>query len=282
MMNKTQSPPRRTWRYLLLLPVLTLTAGLLSATRPASTDTTGNKYLAEENGILYGVITPSTSDKDFEEIKNALAERNKTLTLPLLQRNANGDIDHIIFKINDSAATMSMHLVDEPMATFFFYSGKKESGIGPVAFEKLPQSLINLAIKESNSDIKGLTTDSTYAERYPGGRDALARRLSQTIRYPRVCQENNIAGNVTIQYKIRPDGAISDIEVLEAPHKALGEEVKRAIGELSAFRADPSGKTVTVTMHAAYMLEKPNGESIQGPDSERANRDIVIVGYARK
>lgn len=120
MMNKTQSPPLRTWRYLLLLPVLILTAGLLSATRPNVTDTTGNKYLAEENGILYGVITPSTSDKDFEEIKNVLAERNTTMKMPLLKRNANGNIDHIIFQISNSSASMSMHLADEPMKTFFF------------------------------------------------------------------------------------------------------------------------------------------------------------------
>lgn len=283
MMNKTQSPTRRTWRYLLLLPVLTLTAGLLSATQPDVTDTSGNKYLAEDNGRLYGIVTPSTSDKDFEEMKNILAKRYKTLKLPLLKRHVDGSIDRIIFQIIDSSSSStSMLFTDEPMKTFFFYSGKQEGGVSIYPFETLPQSLINLAIAESHGNIKGVTTDSTYAERYPGGKDALARKLSQTIRYPRVCQENDIAGNVTVQYKIRADGVISDIEILEAPHKALGDEVKRAIGELAAFRADPSGKTVTVTMHAAYMLEKPNGERIQGPDSEKANRDIVIVGYARK
>lgn len=127
-----------------------------------------------------------------------------------------------------------------------------------------------------------MTTDSTYAERYPGGRDAYARRLSQMIRYPRVCQEIGIAGNVIVQYKIHPDGVISDIEVLETPHKALGDEVKRVVGELPAFRADPSGKTVTVTMRATYRLMKANGEYIPTPSSVEKNNDIVIVGYLKE
>ncbi len=39
MINKTQSPRLRTWRYLLLLPVFALAAGLLAATSPSSKTT---------------------------------------------------------------------------------------------------------------------------------------------------------------------------------------------------------------------------------------------------
>ncbi|SEW10346.1 M56 family metallopeptidase [Chitinophaga arvensicola] len=282
MMNKTQSPPLRTWRYLLLLPVLTLTAGLLSATQPEVNDSSGNKYISVENGMLYGVITPATSDKDLEEIKSILKESNSTLMIPVLKRKADGNIDRIQFEIKNPNSGMSVSYVDHPMETFFFYSGSKERGIGPIPLGTFPQSLIDVAIKESNGRVKGVTTDSTYANRFPGGKSAYARELSKTIRYPRVCQEENIAGNVMIQYKILPDGTISNVEVLRAPHRALGAEVKRAIEALPAFRPDPSGKTEMVTTNVAYMLEKANGERIQEEALPPSKQDIVVIGYASK
>lgn len=283
MMNKTQSPRLRAWRYLMLLPVLGLTAGLLSATSPTTTQESGaQKYLATEKGVLYGMVTRLTSDDDLADMKKVLAEKGITINVPVLKRNATGEIISIRFVAQDTKrSTLGETLDQGPINPFFFYFGEKESGIGEIAGKNFPRSLINLALTESNGSVKGVTSDSTFLNRFPGGKEAYRKTIAKNTRYPRVSHDNNKVGTVTMQYKIQPSGAITDVEVLTTPDEALGDEVKRVVGLLPAFAADPAGKTVTVSLRAAFMLYGGTPErQIKGPDAE--NADIVIVGYGKK
>ncbi|MGO4294577.1 M56 family metallopeptidase [Chitinophaga sp. RAB17] len=283
MMNKTQSPRLRAWRYLMLLPVLGLTAGLLSATSPITSQDSGTqKYLVTEKGVLYGMVTRLTSDDDLADMKNVLAEKGITATVPVLKRNAAGEIINIRFVAVDRRGnTLGETLEDGPIKTFFFYFGEKESGIGEIAGGNFPKSLIQLAITESNGNLKGVTTDSTFLNRFPGGREAYAKTFAKNTRYPRAAQENNKVGGVLVQYKIQPSGAITDIEVVSTPDKIMGEEVKRVVGLLPSFKPDPAGKIVTVSFRASFrlMVDTPEKE-LKGREDE--NSDVIIVGYGKK
>ncbi|NLR59872.1 hypothetical protein HGH93_17315 [Chitinophaga polysaccharea] len=281
MMNKTQSPRLRTWRYLLLLPVLALTAGLLSATTTNMITQSGaDKYLVTENGVVHGMITRLTTDQDLADMKAALAAKDIHLSVPVLKRNTSGEIISIKFDVKDKRSGLSDEITEErPIPNFYFYLGPEESGIGPVPFKHTPKSLLARALKESSGPAKGITTDSTYLKRFPGGEEAYKKALSKNIRYPRYCQENDIIGEVMAQYTILADGTIEDAEVLIAPDKTMGEEVKRVIKALPSFRPDAGGKIVTVAFTASFMLEK-GGQFHKGPGSD--NADIVVVAYGKK
>lgn len=281
MMNKTQSPRLRTWRYLLLLPVLALTAGLLSATTNDAVRQSGaDKYMATENGVVHGMITRLTTDQDLADMKTALAAKDIHLSIPLLKRNVSGEIISIRFEVKDKRSGLADEIAEErPIPNFYFYLGPDESGIGPIPFKHTPKSLLARALKESNGQAKGITTDSTYLSRFPGGKEAYSKTFAKNIRYPRYCQENDIAGVVTAQYTILADGTIEDAEILMAPDKTLGEEVKRVIKALPSFKPDAGGKKVTVKLAAAFMLEK-GGQFLKGPGNDDA--DVVVVGYSKK
>lgn len=279
MMNKNQSPRLRAWRYLMLLPVLGLTAGLLSATSPTTRQESGTqKYLATENGVLYGMVTRLTSDDDLADMKKGLAEKGIIIKVPVLKRNAVGEITSIRFVAEDTKhRTLGETLGGGPISPFFFYFGENESGIGEIADRNFPKSLISLALTENNGSVKGVTSDSTFLRRFPGGKEAYSKTFAKNIRYPAISHDNNIVGTVTIQYKIQPSGAITDVDVLLAPDKALGDEVKRVVGLLPAFKADPAGKTVTVSFCAAFVLQ--GEKQLKGPGTEQA--DVIIVGYSK-
>lgn len=280
MMNKTQSPRLRTWRYLLLLPVLGLAAGLLAATAPFSAkNDTGSKYLATANGRIYGVVTPLTSDKDFAEMKEVLLAKGITLNIPVLKRNGKGEITKIDFKL--VADTWAMReTMEHPFTPYFFYCAPKESGIGPLPMMNCPRVLQDIAVAEGNGMARGITSDSTFLNRFPGGETAYRKTLAKNVRYPRISQQNKKAGLVLLQYKIQPNGSINNIEVLLSADKALGEEVKRVVEQFPTFAADPSGKTVNVSLRVSFMLDNGSGEYIKGPDAD--NADVVVVGYLPK
>lgn len=284
MMNKNQSSQRRTWRYLLLAPALALSVGLLSATTPSAPANNGTKYLVTENGTTYGVVTRFTADTDFDKMKELLAKEGIALTIPTLKRNTAGEITAIKFELSYAKGKLSEGVDEEPnakpMATFFFYRGSKEGGIGITPKKQCPQSLIEIAVNESAGTVRGITTDTAYLNRFPGGAAAFSKAMSKQLRYPRECQENNKEGLVALQYRITPDGAIKDIESLWGPDKKLFEEVKRSLGTLPAFKPDPAGKTVTVTYRVGFAL--------QGKDDKMSDfigmddADLIVVGYGAK
>jgi len=281
MMNKTQSPRLRTWRYLLLLPVLALTAGLLSATTTNEVTQSGaDKYLVTENGMIHGMITRLTSDEDLADMKTALASKDIHITWPVLKRNAAGEITNIRFEAKDKRSGLGETLDENPIPTFFFFFAENESGIGETPFKRTPQSLLNRAIAESNGKTKGITTDSTFKQRFPGGEEGYAKFLARNIRYPRHCQENNIVGNVMAQYQILPGGEVTNAEVVLSPDKVMGDEVVRIIKMMPAFKPDATGKTVTVALTVAFQLEV-SGKTLKSPDTIQDGA-VVVIGYGKQ
>ncbi|SEW29488.1 TonB family C-terminal domain-containing protein [Chitinophaga sp. YR573] len=58
MLNKNRSSRRHTWKYLLIVPALIITAGLLSASNPPLVKVNGEKYIQTANGNTYVILTP--------------------------------------------------------------------------------------------------------------------------------------------------------------------------------------------------------------------------------
>ena len=62
-----------------------------------------------------------------------------------------------------------------------------------------------------------------------GGKLGFNVFLSKNIKYPKYDQDNKIAGGVIATFVVEKDGTISNIQVLRAPDKHLGDAVKDGI-----------------------------------------------------
>lgn len=64
---------------------------------------------------------------------------------------------------------------------------------------------------------------------FPGGDKALKRFLDRNLRYPQAAEENGIQGIVIVRFVVRPDGSITDINVVVPVDRMLDEEAVRVI-----------------------------------------------------
>ncbi|PSL49264.1 beta-lactamase regulating signal transducer with metallopeptidase domain [Chitinophaga niastensis] len=286
MINKTQSPRLRAWKYLLIVPALSIAAGLLSAAKPATnTDSTEKKYMITYKDVIYGVVTPQTTEADLNEMKRTLAAKDFTLTLKDFKRNEKGEIDDVQLEVVDSKAgrSVSTHMNESAGNVIFFYCEKKGMGIGtnPPGHKSFPNSLLYIVARESRGPVAGLTTDTLFTQRFPGGTEAYKRFLAKNIRYPKGAHDAKITGLVSVQYKLNMEGYISDIKVLSAPREDMAEEIMRTLGKMPRFATTTEGnsETETISLTAAFALEGENGEVIKNPDPKKA--DLIIIGYTR-
>ena len=64
---------------------------------------------------------------------------------------------------------------------------------------------------------------------FPGGDAALMKYLSDNIRYPVIAAESGIQGRVIVQFTVRRDGTIDDVEVVRSADPNLDKEAIRVI-----------------------------------------------------
>ena len=64
---------------------------------------------------------------------------------------------------------------------------------------------------------------------FPGGHTELMRFIVRTMRYPAAPISFPIQGTVLVQFIIRKDGSITDIEVLRSPDPILSREAIRIV-----------------------------------------------------
>lgn len=82
---------------------------------------------------------------------------------------------------------------------------------------------------------------------FPGGQAALLDYLRKNIKYPRICQENNIQGRVLVTFIVNKDGAIVDPEVVKSVNPSLDKEALRVISTMPKWKpGSQRGKPVRV------------------------------------
>ena len=92
---------------------------------------------------------------------------------------------------------------------------------------------------------------------FPGGEAALLKYLRDHIKYPRICQENNIQGRVIVSFVVEKDGSVSTPEVMKSVNPSLDKEAVRVISSLPKFKPGKQrGKPVRVkyTVPVAFKL----------------------------
>lgn len=285
MINKQPSAYRRKWKYLLSLPIGLLSIGLLAAAGPSSPEP-GNKYLAELNGMMYGVITPRTSDKDLQEMKDYFSARRINFEVKNLKRNTTGLISEIGVLValiggGNAESNQKADPYEKGISTIFFYTDTiGERGIGGNGRSlrpEFPEALLNVARQESTTPLP--------VEKPFTSEDTLKRFLSMNIRYPRAALENNQVGIVKVQFTVSPDGNVSGIKALGEPPtmQALEDEVRRVLGLIRKFETGPGvTKPFTKELTIQFELSGPNNERIVPGRKLGAGRsDLIIVGYGK-
>ncbi|MBC9934818.1 energy transducer TonB [Chitinophaga qingshengii] len=83
---------------------------------------------------------------------------------------------------------------------------------------------------------------------FPGGEEALMKYLSRNLNYPRMAQENGVAGTIFLQFVVSRDGSISEVKTVGAAKGAgLEEEAIRVVRKMPKWRpGKQNGQFVTV------------------------------------
>ncbi len=86
----------------------------------------------------------------------------------------------------------------------------------------------------------------SYPE-FPGGKDAFAKYLSKSLKYPSLAFENGISGRVIVSFVIEKNGDLSNIKVLKGIGGGCDEEAIRVLKNSPAWKAGrQNGRNVRV------------------------------------
>lgn len=84
---------------------------------------------------------------------------------------------------------------------------------------------------------------------YPGGRTGLLSDISRSIRYPKVCKDNGIEGDVLVSFVVEDDGSISNVTAVRRIQPNLNSEAERVVRSLRRWTPGSiQGQAVRVEM----------------------------------
>lgn len=67
---------------------------------------------------------------------------------------------------------------------------------------------------------------------FPGGVDALMSYIARSIRYPKIAEEKDIGGRVSVQFVVMQDGSIDSVKLYKSSDSIFNEEALRVIREM--------------------------------------------------
>lgn len=108
--------------------------------------------------------------------------------------------------------------------------------------ERKPERII-----DANKIYKGSEVDREPA--YPGGNMGLLSDISKSIRYPKVCKDNGIEGDVLVSFVVEQDGSVSNVTAVRRVQPNLNSEAERVVRSLRRWTPGAiQGQPVRVEM----------------------------------
>lgn len=84
---------------------------------------------------------------------------------------------------------------------------------------------------------------------YPGGNTGLLSDISKSIRYPKVCKDNGIEGDVVVSFVVEQDGSVSNVTAVRRVQPNLNSEAERVVRSLRRWTPGSiQGQAVRVEM----------------------------------
>jgi periplasmic protein TonB len=82
---------------------------------------------------------------------------------------------------------------------------------------------------------------------FPGGDTALLKYIAENTKYPKDAKEKGIQGKVITRFKVKTDGSVSDVSVINGVNPSIDAEAIRVVGSLPRFTPGKlKGKIVAV------------------------------------
>lgn len=103
--------------------------------------------------------------------------------------------------------------------------GIKDDGIVAPPVETHGTGVVE-APKKVEEDWDRTFTKVEIESSYPGGAQAWMRFLNRTLRYPPEAQDNEIQGQVIIQFVVDKEGNVSEVEAISGPEELRAEAVR--------------------------------------------------------
>lgn len=103
--------------------------------------------------------------------------------------------------------------------------GIKDMGIVAPPVETHGTGVVE-APKKVEEDWDRTFTKVEIESSYPGGPQAWLRFLNRTLRYPPEAQDNEIEGQVVIQFVVDKEGNVSEVEAISGPEELRAEAIR--------------------------------------------------------
>ena len=119
---------------------------------------------------------------------------------------------------------------------------------------------LQTSITDENGDKIYFTT--ACMPEYPGGYGALMKYLYTHVRYPQTAADNNIQGNVVVQFVVEKNGNVGEVKIARSVSFELDTEAKRVVKSLPKFKpgrnADGDPVRVWYTLPIGFKLQGAN------------------------
>ena len=90
---------------------------------------------------------------------------------------------------------------------------------------------VDAPVVRRESDSTAVFTTVEIESKFPGGAKAWQAYLGANFQYPKGAIKKNIQGTVIVQFIVRTDGSVTDVEVVQSVHPSLDREALRLIKE---------------------------------------------------
>ena len=106
-------------------------------------------------------------------------------------------------------------------------------------------TILMLIVVWMSANAQDTYIDETYPPQFPGGDAALISFLNANIEYPVKAAQDSVEGKVIVQFRVKKNGKIDHVKVLQSVRKDIDEEAVRVVKLIPHF--DPgkqNGETV--------------------------------------
>jgi len=95
---------------------------------------------------------------------------------------------------------------------------------------------------------------------FPGGMAALMKFLGNEIGYPQDALDDNVSGTVIVEFVVKADGTIGNVEVIKKVHPNLDKEAVRVVKLMPRWKPGSSNKIAVSSyfqLPVQFKIEKP-------------------------
>lgn len=95
----------------------------------------------------------------------------------------------------------------------------------------------NISLKTANENLTqvNMSDDETHPQ-FPGGDAELIKYIQNNIKYPEEAKNKGIQGRVIVQFTVKTDGSISDVQIIKPIEKSLDIEALRIISGMPCWQ----------------------------------------------